>query len=309
MADTPVYPIAAGHPNYQGLLIPTVWSSRILEKFYTYTVFNEIANTDYEGEIKAYGNEVVIRLRPDIHIHEYVKGAPLKVQQPDQATVKLLIDQGFYWNVLIERVDEAQSDLGMFEEWTEDAAEQLKIRTDRNILHSVYADAAAANQGANAGAISGNINLGATGAGLSLTESNIIKTILKASIVLDEQDVPDADRWMVIPSHVAGLIKASELKDASVTGDMESTLRNGRLGMIDRWTLYRSNNLFVDSNGDTQIIFGHRSALTFAAQLLEASTIEPESAFGRLARGLQVYGFEVLKPEAMGRIVASAAFT
>lgn len=40
------YPVAAGHPQYSGLLIPQVWSPRILERFYEYSVVEHIANTD-----------------------------------------------------------------------------------------------------------------------------------------------------------------------------------------------------------------------------------------------------------------------
>ena len=76
--------------------------------------------------------------------------------------------------------------------------------------------------------------------------------------------------------------------------------------MIDRFMLYKSNQLFRESGGAYNIIFGHKSALTFAAQLTESDVIKAESTFGRLARGLTVYGYNVNKPDSMGRGVVTA---
>jgi hypothetical protein len=79
-----MYPVALGHPNYSqsgaSMFIPELWSGKILVKFYASTVFGEIANTDYEGEIKNYGDKVVIRTTPDITINDYVVGQNLNYQ-------------------------------------------------------------------------------------------------------------------------------------------------------------------------------------------------------------------------------------
>ena len=61
--------------------------------------------------------------------------------------------------------------------------------------------------------------------------------------MLDEQNIPEQGRWIVMPAWAAALIKASELRQAYLSGDQTSILRNGRLGMIDRFTLYVSNLL------------------------------------------------------------------
>jgi hypothetical protein len=105
---------------------------------------------------------------------------------------------------------------------------------------------------------------------------------------------------------MAGLIKKSELKDASLTGDSTSPVRNGRLGMIDRFTLYVSHNLNV-SSGKTSIIAGHKMGFTFASQMTEMETIRAQSTFGNIVRGLQVYGYKVTKPEALAQAVVQFA--
>ena len=50
------YPVAGGRPDYSGNFIPEIWSGKLIENFYDATVLSAIANTDYEGEIKAHGD-------------------------------------------------------------------------------------------------------------------------------------------------------------------------------------------------------------------------------------------------------------
>ena len=81
-------------------------------------------------------------------------------------------------------------------------------------------------------------------------------------------------------------------------------MRNGRIGQIDRFVIYNSNLLATEDDGGTKVtnmMFGHISALTFASQLVKnEGPIRSERTFGDLYRGLQVYGYNVIKPEALG---------
>jgi hypothetical protein len=45
--------------------------------------------------------------------------------------------------------------------------------------------------------------------------------------------------------------------------------------------------------------------LTFASQMTEMETIRSETTFGDIVRGLQVYGYKVVKPEALVESVIS----
>lgn len=286
--------------------IPAIWSKKLVVKFYDATVFTEIANTDYEGEIKQYGDEVIIRTTPDITINNYVKGAGLSYEDPESPNVTLTIDQGKYFAFNCYDIDKYQSDLDLMNDWSTDASEQMKIAIDTDILAAIPADAHADNAGATAGRISGDINLGTSGTPLALTKANILDALVDYGTVLDEQNVPENGRFVVLPAKACGLIKKSDLKDASLAGDGTSILRNGRLGMIDRFTIYSSNN--VNKTGaNYDVVFGQKSALTFAAQITEMEDIPNPDDFGRLVRGLEVYGFEVIKPEAMGHSVCTVA--
>ena len=183
----------------------------------------------------------------------------------------------------------------------------MKIAIDSKVLTGILPDVSALNKGTAAGRISGNINLGTTGSPLQLTKTNVLDTLIDAGQVLNEANAPTDGRYAVIPAWVAAMIKKSDLKDASMTGDSQSTLRNGRLGTIDGLTLYMSHNVnrVVDSTFPSySILVGHKMGLTFASQMTNMESIRAESTFGSIIRGLQVYGYKVVKPEALAVIYA-----
>jgi len=296
------FAVSPGHPAYTGNFIPELWAGKLIENFYDATVLAVIANTDYEGSIKAFGDTVNIRTTPDITIRNYVKGQTLIVENPDKPKIQLLIDKGKYFSCVEDDVDQVQSDIKMMDMWSKDASEQMKIVVDQDVLSNIATDIPTANKGLTAGEQTLAIDLGVAGTPNALTTSNVLAEIINHGTVLDEANVPEQDRWMLIPAKMAGLIKQSDLKDASITGDGSSPLRNGRLGMIDRFMLYVSHNLPLSATGpggEFTIFSGHKKGLTFASQMTNMETLRAESTFGDIIRGLQVYGYKVVKGEAL----------
>ena len=306
------FPVASGRPDYSGNFIPEIWSSKLITNFYDATVLAAISNTDYSGEIRNQGDTVNIRTQPNITIRDYVKGQNLVVENPDKPKLQLVIDKGEYFACVEDDVDRVQSDVKLMDMWSKDASEQMKIKIDQRVLSDMLTDVASTNRGATAGEQSSAFNLGTAGAPLTVTKDgsggtvSVTDLVVDMGTVLDEANCPESDRYMVIPARMAGLIKKSELKDASLAGDSQSVVRNGRLGMIDRFTLYVSHNLDV-TGGNTSIIAGHKMGFTFASQMTEMETIRSETTFGNIIRGLQVYGYKVVKPEAISTAVVNFA--
>lgn len=309
------YTSASTADAYTANFIPEVWSGKLQVKFYKSTVLGEITNNDWEGEIKGQGDKVHIRTIPTITIRSYAKGQNLTSEVPQSTPLELNIDKGKYFAVVLDDVDAVQADVKLMDMFTNDASQQMKIAIDGDVLGSVYADAATANKGATAGAISGDINLGATGAPRQCTSSNVLDMILDMGQCLDEQNVPEDGRWVVIPAWMASMVKRSDLKQAYLTGDSVTPLRNGKIGMIDRFTVYVSNNLAkvtdlgadaatggTAANADSQawrILAGTRDAISFASQITNVESLRAQSTFGNIMRGLNVYGYKVTKPEAL----------
>lgn len=299
------------HPDYSSTsasgFIPQVWSGKLIEKLYLSTCFGEIANTDYEGEIKGKGDTVMIRTTPSITINDYEIGGGLSYEKPTSDKVELHINKAKYFAFEVNDVDAFQSDIKLMDNWSDDAGQQMKIAIDKDIFGDVYADAAAENAGAAAGKESGDINLGEAGAPVEVTKDNILDVLVDCGTVLDEQNVPDTGRYIVLPAWMSGMLKKSDLRNASMMGDATSVFRNGKLGELDRFTVYVSNNLSTaveSSKKATNIVFGHKKALTFASQMTEMETLPNPQDFGKLVRGLNVFGYEVIDPDAFGHLYA-----
>lgn len=322
------YPTSAGSPGtggvapnvaYSGTFIPTIWSGKLIEKFYDATVLAAIANTDYAGEITNQGDKVVIRTKPTITINDYAADQSITVERPSSNIVELLIDQGKYFATILDDVMEIQSDLNQLGMWADDASEQMKITIDTEVLAYLLDKADATNSGATAGRISGNLDLGVTTTPLNLVarapqagETEVIDFILRLGQALDENNIPETGRWLTCPAWMASMIKRSELRDASLTNDGVSMLRNGRLGMIDRFTLYSSNLLPAGvagglAAGETGVFAGHSHGVTFASQLTKMETLRGESTFGTIMRGLQVYGRKVTDGTALTQGIVQAS--
>jgi hypothetical protein len=285
--------------SYAGNFIPELWSGKLQVKFYKSTVLGEITNNDWEGEIKGQGDKVHIRTIPSITIRDYTKGMNLTNEVPVSTPLELTIDYGKYFNVVVDDIDAHQADVKLMDMFTNDASQQMKIAIDALVLSGIKDGAVAANKGATAGAISGNLNLGTDASPFAFSKTSALDCILNMGLALDEQNVPEEGRWIVLPAWAGALIKGSELRQAYLTGDSVSPLRNGKIGMIDRFTVYLSNNLPKTADGDSYIMAGTRDAVSFASQITNVETLRAQSTFGNIMRGLNVFGYKVTKPEAL----------
>ena len=313
-----IYPTGSSGNSLQSTgFIPEIWSGKLVEKFYAATVLSAISNTDYEGEIKNKGDRVKIRTKPTITIHDYKADGLLGLDRPTGGTVELYIGNGKYFSLILDDVMEIQSDLNILSMWSDDAAQQLKIAVDSDVLLGIVSTGSspfnASNSGTTAGAITGSINLGTQGAPLSVVSKNpgsgdveLLDVLMRLGQTLDEQNIPEEGRWVVMPSWAGRMIKQSELRQAYLSGDSVSMLRNGRLGMVDRFTIYISNLLPNHSSasatfdsGEWPIFAGHPHALTFASQISKVETLRSELTFGQILRGLQVYGYQVVDGKAL----------
>jgi len=311
-----IYPTGGtGNAFQSNGFIPEIWSGKLVEKFYASTVLSAISNTDYEGEIKNQGDRVKIRTKPTITIRDYRADGTLALERPEGSNIELYIGNGKYFNTIIDDVMDTQSDLNALSIWSDDAAQQLKIKVDTDVLGGILGGMNAKNKGTTAGVITSSINLGASGTPLttvarspSAGQVEILDVMLRLGQSLDEQNIPEEGRWIVLPTWAIAQLKFSELRQAYLTGDSVSPMRNGRVGMIDRFTIYSSNLLPTGvagglAAGEFAVYAGHAHGLTFASQISKVETLRSELTFGTVLRGLQVYGYQIVDGTALAQAV------
>lgn len=311
-------------PSYSGAFIPQLWSNKLNAKFYANTMLTEICNTSWEGEIKNQGDTINIRTAPSITINDYAgAGTTLTNEVPTPITQAMQINKGKYFSVQVNDVLAHQADMDLMNTFTEDAAKQLKISIENEVFFNQFVTegAVAQNKGATAGALSSGYNLGTDVAPIvQTTPANVLTAILHMSSVLDEQNVPEDGRWLVMSPFDRQLLMQTSLAQAYFTGDQSSTIRTGKIGMIDRFTVYVSNllpkgaaakalvpGLSAVSGGATvsnakarrMMVAGTQASCAFASQISKTEPLRNQTDFGDIVRGLAVYGRKVVKNEAM----------
>jgi len=335
-----VYPVQPGNPDYStgssSQYIPAIYSALLIKKFYPNTVFSKISNTDYEGDIKSHGDTVYIRTRPTIETFRYKKGMVLPVQNPESPYVTLKIDQGEGFSFALDKVDEFQSDINLMNTWGEDASKQMAQVIDRNVLVSLAAAGAVATSAAattimgytatagptmseytiakgalvNGGttARGSAIVLGTSGTSISAnTGDKLTAIILAYGRHLDENNAPDDGRFVILPTWARSVLLSMSSNNfglAYATGQNTAGIISGVVPKIDRFEVIFSNNTPYSTEGaDTvgnAVIFGCKYATTFATQITESRIIDNPFAFGKMMQGLQIYGFNIIKPQLVG---------
>ncbi len=327
---TAVFPVtgdmAAGNlatsDSYSGQFIPELWSKKLNAKFFANTMLTHISNTNWEGEIKNQGDTINIRTAPSITINDYTAGMTLVNEVPIPILTNMQIDQGRYFAVQVNDVLAHQSDLGLMNMFTDDAAKQLKINIENDAFFQwfVTEGANASNIGATAGVSSAGYSLGTDLVPLNQATADIVlDTILALAAVLDEQNVPEEGRWLMISPFDRKLLMQSRLAQAYFAGDSSSTVRTGKIGMIDRFTVYVSNLLpkgiagkemndglggltpanLTDAKPRRMMVAGTSAACAFASQIVKTEPLRNQTDFGDIVRGLSVFGRKVIKDTAL----------
>jgi hypothetical protein len=323
-----VYPVTGSGafdttPSYSGAFIPTLWSGKLLAKFYQNTILSEITNTDYEGELKNQGDTIRIRLAPSITISDYTVGQTLSYEVPTPIFQDMQVNKGKYFGVQVNDVLAYQADMDLMNMFTEDAAKQLKIAIENEVFFNSFVTEgpAAANEGATAGLLSAAYDLGTDAAPIDGTASPaaLLNTILRMSAALDEQNVPEDGRWLIISPYERQILMQSNIAQAYFTGDQSSIVRTGKIGMLDRFSVYVSNLLpkgaaskalvagltnpatgaSATAEARRTMIAGTNQAVSFAATIDKTEPLRNQTDFGDIVRGLAVYGRKVVKPEAL----------
>ena len=258
--------------------IPEIFSKMLQAKFYSASILPKISNTDFEGEITGAGSKVVVRTVPAVTINDYA--GSITTQELTTAKIELLIDKAKYYSFKSDDVLQAQSDIDLIEKAANDAAEGMRVAVETDVLQNVIADA------------------GSVGADETVTSADILANILSMARTLDEKTIPEEGRFLVLSPEFVSMLKQTELKQAYLTGDDVSPIRNGLVGRVDRFDVLQSNMLHTDAGGHTHVIAGHPKAISFASQFTNTEEVRMESTFGTQVRGLKCYGVKVIVPHA-----------
>jgi N4-gp56 family major capsid protein len=274
--------------------VPDLWTAKILVALRKNTVAGALVNRDYEGEIRRQGDSVKITSINDVTIGTYTVHTDITVEDIDDATRSLLIDQAKYFAVELDDVERAQAvnGGGALAQAVDNASYQLASTADAFLL-DLMNDAAEAT---------GN-DLGTVA--VHTTTRNLYDAFVDLSVKLDEANVPDEGRFVVISPAVHGrLLKLTEFISAGDAAG-SATRANGRVGEVAGLQVYKSNNLPAVTDAAATgglAVAGYRGATTFAEQIVSVEAARMEKRFADMVKGLHVYGGKVVRPTAVAKV-------
>ena len=202
--------------------VPDIWSARILSNLSRLSVAKAVTNDDYEGDIRKGGDSVKITSFVDPTIGTYTAHADITIEDVDDATRSLLIDQQKYFAFEVDDVEKAQvvggAGGGVLARQADRGSYGLKNTLDAFVFTTMAAGASATapdHQVAEA-TIS--------------TASDAYLALVNWSVLLDQADIPEEERFAVVTPAFHGLL----LKDDRFVkaGDdlAAATRQNGRVG-------------------------------------------------------------------------------
>ena len=320
---------AAGYGNLpSGNFTPQIFSQKVLKFFRRASVAEDITNTDYFGEIENFGDTVNIIKEPTISVSSYTRGSVVNTQNIADDQITLTVDQANAFAFKIDDIEERQSHINFEALSTSSGAFALKRKYDANILQTLSDGAGIA--GADDASLSGGLTttlstLGTVSAPINVeTDDAGINLMLLMARVLDDQSVPEENRWFVAPPifYEKMFQAGNKIVEVQVTGDASSNLRNGLAtpGTLAGFTCYKSTAL-NSTNGTDQItmsglatdgsenviLAGHISACATASHIAKTEVVRSTESFSDVVRGLHVFGRKVLRPEALVRGVIDFA--
>ena len=119
----------------------------VLRKYYENAVTPAIVNTNYEGEIKEFGDRLrLLSFLHDIQLSDYTAGSDMGVQSLFDTSEELVINQQKYYNFAIDKVEELftyGSDVA--DALIENSAKELQKTVDSFVLSKLAEGVAAGN--------------------------------------------------------------------------------------------------------------------------------------------------------------------
>ena len=297
----------AGQTN--SFFLPKIYSKKVLNFFRKSSVVEAITNTDYAGEISAFGDSVRIIKEPVISVEDYTRATDTTVTRLTDQELTLVVDSAKAFKFIVDDIETNMSHINFKEVATSSAAYALRDSYDAAVIATMFSGVSSSSPdhvlGSDnatdlaAGTFDGTGNLDI---GFGSSEHDPIDVMARMARLLDEQDVPEEGRWFVAGPDFYEVLGQASSKLLSVDFNAgQGSIRNGLVssGKLRGFEMYKSNNIASTSNAAGKCLGGHISSTATAQTIISTETLRDPSSFGDIVRGLHVYGAKVLRPEAL----------
>ncbi|MFI0939150.1 P22 phage major capsid protein family protein [Streptomyces sp. NPDC021020] len=269
---------------------PEVWAAEALTALRKKLVYAspQIVNHDYEGEIKKVGDTVHIKMLGDVTVRTYSSGDTISYEDLADAEMTIKVDQSKMFAFKVDDVDKAQAGDEMPKRMA-NAGYSMALDADSHVAQ-LYTQAQDANVIDTTAITSGDAAYNA---------------LVDLKVILDEANVEDNGRYVVVPSWYHGLLlKNANFINAEKSGST-APLLTGQVGQAAGFAVLQSNAVPIITGDDYAVTAGVNGAISFVDQLAEVESFRLQSTFANAVRGLHLYGAKVIRPDAMAVLTAS----
>ena len=289
--------------------LPAVYSKKVLNFFRKSSVAEAITNTDYAGEITAYGDTVRIIKEPVITVYQYERGQDVTQTKLTDQEINLVVDTANAFKFIVDDIETSMSHVNFKEVASSSAAYALRDAFDSGVIATMFSGVPASSPnhvlGSDnatdlaAGTFDGTGNLDI---GYASGEHDPIDVLSHMARLLDEQNVPEEGRWFLAnPEFYEQLVQSSSKLLSVDFNAGQGSIRNGLVssGKLRGFDMYKTNNIAATSNAAGKCLAGHISSTCTAQTIVNTEVIRDPSSFGDIVRGLHVYGAKVLRGESI----------
>lgn len=253
---------------------PEVWTELTNRNLNKELVFGALANRKYEGKIENYGSSIRVPSIGSVTVGDYT-GADITFQEDTGAYQTININKAKYFALKMDDVDKAQAIPGVMEGLTEQAIYEMADVVDTE-LAKLYTKCK--------NKVSGTIGT-----------DKVTHLILKLAAQMDKDNVPTANRWLVLsPEVYVEIIK--ELPQISTGENTLGINQSYYIGMYGGFQIFKSNNVQLTGK-KYHCMAGVSQGLTLAMQINKMEAGKFEKSFGEYIKGLQLFGCDVIETE------------
>jgi len=324
---------SSGYGNLpSGNFAPEIFSQKVLKFFRRASVVEDITNTDYAGEIENFGDTVRIIKEPTVTVSAYQRGSVVNPQDLADDQITMVVDQANAFAFKIDDIEERHSHVNFEALATSSGAFALKRKYDKTVLQAMSDGAGIAASAVSGTTLTTTAAAGAIGtanAPINIeTDDAGINMMLAMARLLDDESVPEENRWFVAPPIFYEKVfqAGNKIAEVQVTGDGTSPLRNGlatvgtlagfrcykstalnSTGGTDQVTLTDASATLATDGSENIVLAGHMSSTSTASHIAKTEVVRSTESFSDVIRGLHVFGQKVLRQEAIVRGVVDFA--
>lgn len=294
---------ASGYRPYDYLSSP-IFVDKFLAEYYPVSLVANITTAVAEGTSIRYGQEYVFKREPEAEWFDLRKNQRMEPSEITIETVTMNIGRLRGFMVKVDSLDyESVNGMKTFvDAWIKSAKRKLSEYIDRHVINAMAHGAAACNKGNAAGIKYGNYQLGVTGAPVTINKDNILTYMMYLGLVLDEQNAPKEDRFLILPPEARVALMSYPMFQSQCASGTAPMILTEKVPNINGFTLYFPSTMpsYGDPSGKIAfpIIAGVKSATYFAMGMQDVKAgLENADSWGKFWRGRSVFDWKVVRPE------------